>query len=106
MRWAWIGVSPADLVPEVAARFGLPIREGIIIQNVVRDGPSDQAGIRPGDIAVNIDGHDIATVSDLTRLLKTEFSVGQELVVEIFRIEEGEGYREMLTLRLGERPQQ
>ena len=106
VRWAWMGVSPADLVPEVAARYGLPIREGIIIQNVVRDGPSDQAGIRPGDIAVNIDGHDIATVSDLTRLLKTEFSVGQELVVEIFRIEEGEGYREMLTLRLGERPQQ
>jgi S1-C subfamily serine protease len=93
-------------VPEVAARYGLPIREGVIIQNVVIDGPSDQAGIKPGDIVVNIDGHDIATVSNLTRLLKTEFSAGQELVVEIFRIVEGEGFREMLTLKLGERPQQ
>ena len=106
VRWAWMGVFLADLVPEVAARYGLPIREGVIIQNVVRDGPSDQSGIRPGDIVVNIGGHDIATVSDLTRLLKTKFSAGQELAVEIFRIEEGEGLREMLTLKLGERPQQ
>ena len=106
VRWAWMGVFLADLVPEVAARYGLPIREGVIIQNVVRDGPSDQSGIRPGDIIVNIDGHNIATVSDLTRLLKTEFAVGQELVVEIFRIVEGDGFREMLTLKLGERPQQ
>ena len=106
VRWAWMGVFLADLVPEVAARYGLPIREGVIIQNVVIDGPSDQAGIKPGDIVVNIDGHDIATVSNLTRLLKTEFSAGQELVVEIFRIVEGEGFREMLTLKLGERPQQ
>ncbi len=106
VRWAWMGVFLADLVPEVAARYGLPIREGVIIQEVVRNGPSDQSGIRPGDIVVNIDGHDIATVSDITRLLKTEFSAGQELIVEIFRIEEGEGFRGMLTLRLGERPQQ
>jgi S1-C subfamily serine protease len=106
VRWAWMGVFLADLVPDVAARYGLPIREGVIIQDVVIDGPSDQASIRPGDIVVNMGGHDIATVSDLTRLLKTEFSAGQELVVEIFRIAEGEGFREMLTLRLGERPRQ
>ena len=106
VRWAWMGVFLADLVPEVAAQVGLPIREGVIIQNTVVDGPSDQAGIQPGDIVVNIDGHDIATVTDLTRLLKTEFNAGQELEVEIFRVVEGEGFREMLTLKLGERPQQ
>ncbi|MCS5666648.1 MAG: PDZ domain-containing protein, partial [Dehalococcoidia bacterium] len=106
VRWAWMGVLLDDLVPEVAARVGLPIREGVIIQNIVADGPSDQAGIKPGDILVNIDGLDIATVSDLTRLLKTEFSAGQELIVEVFRVVDGEGFREMLTLKLGERPRQ
>jgi len=106
VRWAWMGVFLADLVPEVAAQVGLPIREGVIIQNTVIDGPSDRAGIRPGDIVVNVDGHDIATVSDLTRLLKTRFSPGQELEVEVFRVVENEGFREMLILKLGERPQQ
>ena len=43
---------------------------------------------------------------DLTRLLKQEFSAGQELAVEVFRVVEGSGSRKMLTLTLGERPQQ
>ena len=54
---------------------------------------------------MNIGGHDIATISDLTRLLKTEFSAGEELMVEVFRVVEGQGFREVLTLELGERPQ-
>lgn len=106
VRWAWMGVFLADLVPKVAAQVGLPIREGVIIQNTVIDGPSDQAGIEPGDILVGIGGHDIATVSDLTRLLKQEFRAGQELEVEVFRVVDGDGFREMLTLTLRERPRQ
>jgi S1-C subfamily serine protease len=101
-----MGVFLADLVPEVAAQVGLPIREGVIIQNTVVDGPSDQAGMEPGDILVNIGGQDTPTVSVLTRLLKQEFNPGQELEVEVFRVVDGGGSREMLTLTLGERPQQ
>ena len=104
VRWAWMGVFLADLVPEVAAQVGLPIREGVIIQTTVEGGPSDQAGIQPGDIILKIGGHDVATVSDLTRLLKQEFQAGQELAVEVFRTGDG-GSTETLTLVLGERPQ-
>ncbi|MEE3166341.1 MAG: trypsin-like peptidase domain-containing protein, partial [Chloroflexota bacterium] len=106
VRWAWMGVFLADLSPEVAAKVGLPIREGVIIQNMLVDGPSDRAGIHPGDIVVNIDGHDIATVSDLTRLLKQEFKAGQEVEVEVFRVIDGQSSTKMLVLKLGERPQQ
>ena len=106
VRWAWMGVFLADLSPEVAAQVGLPIREGVIIQNTLVDGPSDRAGIHPGDIVVNIDGHDIATVSDLTRLLKQEFKAGQEVEVEVFRVVDGQSSTKMLALKLGERPQQ
>ena len=106
VRWAWMGVFLADLSPEVAAQVGLPIREGVIIQNTLVDGPSDRAGIHPGDIVVKIDGHDIATVSDLTRLLKQEFKAGQEVEVEVFRVVDGQSSTKMLALKLGERPQQ
>ena len=106
VRWAWMGVFLADLSPEVAAQVGLPIREGVIIQNTVVDGPSDRASIHPGDIVVNIDGHDIATVSDLTRLLKQEFKAGQEVEVEVFRVVDGQSSTKVLALELGERPQQ
>ena len=106
VRWAWMGVFLADLSPEVAAKVGLPIREGVIIQNTLVDGPSDRAGIHPGDIVVNIDGHDIATVSDLTRLLRQEFKAGQEVEVEVFRVVDGQSSTKVLALELGERPQQ
>ena len=106
VRWAWMGVFLADLVPEVAAEVGLPIRQGVIIQTTVIDGPSDRAGILAGDIVMKIGGHDVATVSDLTRLLKQEFTAGQEVEVELFRTSNGDGERKTLTLELGERPQQ
>ena len=106
VRWAWMGIFLADLIPEVAAEVGLPIREGVIIRDTVLNGPSHLSGMVPGDILVNIAGHDIATISDLTRLLKQEFSAGQTVEVEIFRVVDGVGSREMLNLVLGERPQQ
>ena len=106
VRWAWMGVFLADLVPEVAAEVGLPIREGVIIRTTVIDGPSDQAGILAGDIVLSIGGHDVATVSDLTRLLKQEFTAGQEVEVELFRTAGGARERKTLTLKLGERPRQ
>jgi len=106
VRWAWMGVFLADLSPEVAAEVGLPIREGVIIQNTLVDGPSDRAGIHPGDIVVKIDGHDIATVSDLTRLLRQEFKAGQDVEVEVFRVVDGQSSTKVLALELGERPQQ
>ena len=93
-------------MPEIAAEVGLPIREGVIIQTTVIDGPSDRAGMQAGDIVVSMGGHDVATVSDLTRLLKQEFTAGQEVEVTVFRTANGAGTRETLTLELGERPRQ
>jgi S1-C subfamily serine protease len=84
----------------MAAELGLPIREGVVIQDVLQGGPSDRAGIRPGDIILSMDGNKIASVTDLTRLLRTKFFVGLEIEVELFR----EGSTEALVLALGERP--
>ena len=106
VRWAWMRVFLADLVPEVAPEVGLPIREGVIIQNTVVDGPFGRAGIIPDDIVVKIAGQDIATVSDFTRLLKQEFSAGQQVEVKVFRVVDGDGSRKTLTLQLVERLQQ
>jgi S1-C subfamily serine protease len=100
VKWAWMGVFLADLIPEMAAELGLPIREGVVIQDVLPGGPSDQSGIRQGDIILSMGGDKVATVTDLTRLLRKEFAAGQDIEVKLFR----EGSTETLTLTLGERP--
>ena len=102
VRWAWMGVILAELIPELAAEVGLPIREGVVIQNTLINGPADLAGIRPGDIVLSADSKKVAMVSDLTRLLKQEFRAGQEIDLELFR----DGEVGTVKLVLGERPVQ
>ncbi|RFU43955.1 Do family serine endopeptidase [Paraburkholderia sp. DHOC27] len=62
----WIGVEPQDVTPEIAESFGLDQKTGAIVAGVLKNGPADRAGIKPGDILVSVDGQDI---TDTTRLL-------------------------------------
>ncbi|MCG1041932.1 Do family serine endopeptidase [Mycetohabitans sp. B8] len=62
----WIGVEPQDVTPEIAESFGLQQKSGAIVAGVLRGGPADKAGIKPGDILVKVNDEDI---TDTTRLL-------------------------------------
>jgi len=46
MTRGWIGVQPRDLTPEFADSFQLPVREGVLVTGVLRDGPAAQAGLK------------------------------------------------------------
>lgn len=61
----WIGVEPAELSPELMETFGVKARKGVLITGVLQNGPAAQAGIRPGDVIVEVAGKPIATVSEL-----------------------------------------
>ena len=74
--------------------MGLPIREGVVAARVVIDGPADQAGIRPGELILSVDGQKVATAEQLVRMLRQDLEVGQEVQMEIFR----DGTRELWRL--------
>ena len=61
----WIGVEPNDLSPELAETFGVKATAGVIITGVLQNGPAAQAGIRPGDVIVDVAGKPIGNVSEL-----------------------------------------
>jgi serine protease DegQ len=61
----WIGVETQDVTPELADNFGLSVTEGVIITGMMRGSPADEAGLRPGDILVAMDGKKIASTSQL-----------------------------------------
>jgi serine protease DegQ len=65
----WVGIETQDITPELAESFGLPQRDGTIIAGVVRGGPADRAGVRPGDILVSVDGKRIKNTSEMLNLI-------------------------------------
>lgn len=52
----WIGVEVQDMTPELAESFGVRPDEGVLIAGVMRSSPADQAGVKPGDVLLSIDG--------------------------------------------------
>jgi S1-C subfamily serine protease len=65
VRRGWIGVEPADLSPELMETFGVKTKRGVLITGVLQNGPAAQAGIRPGDVIVQVGGKDVGNVSEL-----------------------------------------
>jgi len=65
VRRGWVGVEPADLTPELIETFGVKARRGVLITGVLQNGPAAQAGVRPGDVIVEVAGKQIANVSEL-----------------------------------------
>ncbi len=61
----WVGIEPGELTPELAQTFGADARQGVIVTGVLNGGPASQAGIRPGDVIIEVGGQPIRTVSEL-----------------------------------------
>jgi len=67
----WIGVEPQDLTPELAESFQLPtankkgLPQGVVITGVLQNGPAAKAGIRPGDVILQVASQPVGNVSEL-----------------------------------------
>ena len=102
VQWAWMGVFLDDLDPKRAAAVGVPLREGVLIPDLLRNGPAWNGGVRPGDVVVSMAGRKVSTVRDFIRLLRLEVHPGQEVDVRVFR----EKKELAFTVVLDERPSQ
>lgn len=65
----WIGVEPQDITPEMAESFNIKEASGAIVAGVVRGGPADKAGIRPGDILTGIEGKSVSNKTEILNLI-------------------------------------
>lgn len=80
----WIGVEPQDITPELAESFGLTRKSGAIIAGVLKGGPADKAGIRPGDILVAVEGKPVSDTSDMLNLI-AELKPGNKAKMTVLR---------------------
>jgi serine protease DegQ len=81
----WIGVEVQDITPELADSFKLPNgSKGVLIAGVVRGGPADRAGVKPGDILVEVEGKPVLDSSAMLNLV-AEAQPGKAALLKVLR---------------------
>ncbi|MCX7635123.1 MAG: PDZ domain-containing protein, partial [Syntrophales bacterium] len=65
-----LGISVQEVTPELARRLGLARKEGVVVTEVKRGSPADEAGIKVQDVILRINKVKINTVADLVEELK------------------------------------
>ena len=93
---AWLGIYMQDIDEELAEAFDIQTEEGVLIDGVVDDSPADNAGLRSGDIVVELDSVKILDSGDLSRVIRRH-DPGDEVEIKILR----KGREKMYTVELG-----
>ncbi len=65
----WVGIEVQEITPELADSFKLPDTEGALIAGVMRGGPADRAGIRPGDVLMTVAGRRVTDAQSMLEMI-------------------------------------
>jgi serine protease Do len=84
---AKLGLALQPLTPDLADRLGLNKGErGVVVSGVRDGGPASEAGVREGDVIVEVDRKAVTSVDDANRLLSGDRQGGH-----LLRIKRGDG---------------
>ncbi len=95
----WLGIESVDVTPELASYYDLQAKEGALIVWMVTNGSAHRAGLKPGDIIIEIDSKKIKSSDDLKDAINKN-KAGDKIKIKAKR-----GDRELsLTAELDEAP--
>jgi S1-C subfamily serine protease len=80
----WTGFSTREITPEIANYLGMQKASGAIVDQVVPEGPADRAGLRAGDIVLQLDGQKVGSSDDVRARFK-KIKVGDRLPISVLR---------------------
>jgi len=80
----WLGVEAQELTPALATSFGLEKPEGVIVAGILRQGPADTAGLRPGDIILQIGDTRVVNPSMLLNVI-AQTAPGSSINLKVLR---------------------
>jgi Do/DeqQ family serine protease len=91
----YLGAEVQAVTPAIAQSLGMRRPRGVLVADVVRGGPADQAGLRRGDVVVSIDGVQIEDPDAFAYRFATK-GIGGTTSVRVIR----DGRRRDLTIFL------
>lgn len=80
----WLGISVQALTPELIAALNLSVTEGALVTDVDKGSPADKAGIRRGDVIIELEGKKITDITFLPRMV-ARMEVGRKINLKIAR---------------------
>jgi serine protease DegQ len=95
----WLGVSMQDVTPELAESLNLRNTSGTLIAGVLKNGPADDAGIKPGDVLVAVNNNPVANASEMLNMVAA-LPPGKAAMLSIFR----NGTQLDIQVKIGKRP--
>ena len=66
----WLGVIGITLTEEIAQYYRLPVGRGVLVTKIVEASPAAHAGIMDGDIILEIDNSETASIEELIREIR------------------------------------
>ena len=97
---AYLGVTTRDATPDLAFQLGLGTDQGAVVLSTLPDGPAAEAGIREGDVIVEVAGETVDDAEGLGGVLDG-LDPGERVDVVVVR---GDGREDTVSVRLGTRP--
>jgi len=79
-----LGVFIQDLTPDLAKSFGLDRATGVVVPKVVPGSPAEKAGIRTGDVILEVDGKAVNDAQHLKNLVAS-LPIGKQVDVVVLR---------------------
>jgi serine protease Do len=80
----WLGVGLYTVDQLAISQLGLAVDKGVVIVEVSPGSPADNAGLRRGDVIVEIGGQTVTEVQEFTHVLHGS-AIGQPLDIKYYR---------------------
>ena len=114
VKHAYLGISAAGITPDLARAVNLPVEEGVLVQEVVKDGPAEKAGVEGGTTAATIDGASVSLGGDIiTEVNGKAITSMDDVINAVDAADPGDsmeltivrgGDEKTVTVKLGDRP--
>ena len=84
VRRGWLGATVQPLTHSLVESYKIPVKEGSIISDVVKDSPAEKYGLQRGDVIVKVGGKDVKNAEDVVFAVRNHLS-GDKVPFEIYR---------------------
>ena len=96
----YIGVALKDVDPDLRESLKLTPAHGALVQDITEGSPAERAGLKPYDVIVALDDHDVRTDDDLIREISAR-APGSAARLRLVR----DGHEQSIVVKLTERPE-